>query len=408
MKLRRFVRGGLIAVAVLVLLVFVGRRAFFLPSLYFRMAFYLIQRSSAVRDRVDWPAVRAEADALRRGARTTTDTYPAIRHVLSRLGDHHSHLADPETVRAHRAGATTTLGLTAIWPERIVATVSAGGPADLAGVRPGDVVEAVNGKEPAHIETVLLFPREPKAIEITLRRAGDPAPRSVALTARVTPFNQPATVRSLKDGLGYVDVPGVVGGGGSFDQDAVAAIRTADAAARCGWVVDLRRNVGGNMWPMLHALRPILGEATPGSFVSSSGAEAFSYRYGRGPEMSAPVYRLQKPDPPVAVLTSRLTVSSGEAITIAFRGRPATRSFGEATAGLPTSNASFPLVDGAVLVVTVSREADRTGRVYDGRISPDEDVAIDWTRVGTDGDPVLKAATAWLSSQPQCETSGKQ
>jgi len=405
MKRRRLVRGGLIAVALLVVVPFVGRRAFFLPPLYFRMAYYLIQRSSVMRDQVDWPTVRAEADALRLGARTTTETYPAIRHVLSRLGDHHSHLADPETVRAHRAGLATTLGLTAIWPERIVATVSAGAPAEAAGVRPGDVVEAVNGKEPAHVETVVLFPRQPKPVEITLRRPGDATPRTVSLTPSETPFNQPAHVLALEGGLGYVDVPGVVGEGGSFDEHAVAAIRLVDIEPRCAWVVDLRRNVGGNMWPMLHAVRPILGEATPGYFVSSTGREEFSYRYGRGPGGSAPAYRLQKPDPPVAVLTSRLTVSSGEAITITFRGRPATRSFGEATAGLPTSNQSFPLVDGAVLVVTVSREADRTGRVYDGRIAPDENVAIDWTRIGTGDDPVLHAAAVWLRSQPQCAGS---
>jgi carboxyl-terminal processing protease len=60
------------------------------------------------------------------------------------------------------------------------------------------------------------------------------------------------------------------------------------------------------------------------------------------------------------------------------------------------------VADAAVLVVTVSREADRTGRVYDGRIAPDEEAAIDWTRIGTDDDPVLLAAAAWLRSQPQC------
>ncbi len=401
MKLRRFARYAVIAVVAFVVMIHAGRRAFFWPPLYFRMAYHLIPRSSAVRDRVDWPKVRAEADALRRGARTTADTYPAIRHVLSQLGDGHSHLADPETVRAHRAGATTTLGLTALWPERVVATVTPGSAAELAGVRPGDVVEAIDGKEPAHIETVLLFPREARPIEVTLRRAGD-SPRTISLTARVTPFNRPAEVRALDDRLGYVDVPGVVGDGGSFDQDAVSAIRATDATVRCGWVVDLRRNVGGNMWPMLHALRPILGEATPGYFVSSTSREEFSYKYGRGPGMASPVYTLQRPEPPVAVLTSRLTVSSGEAITISFRGRPASRSFGEATAGLPTSNQSFPLVDDAVLVVMVSREADRTGRIYDGRIPPDEEVAIDWTKLGTDDDPVLSRAAAWLRSQPRC------
>ena len=160
------------------------------------------------------------------------------------------------------------------------------------------------------------------------------------------------------------------------------------------------------MWPMMHAVRPILGEATSGYFVSSRGREAFSYQYGKDPGASAPAYQLKRPDPPVALLTSRLTVSSGEALTIAFRGRPGTRSFGEATAGLPTSNQSLPLVDGAVLVVTSAREADRTGRVYEGRIPVDEAVEIDWTRVGSDDDPVLRAASTWLRSQPQCAVTG--
>jgi carboxyl-terminal processing protease len=408
MTLRRWPRRILIAVVSLLLLGLLGWRALFIPAVYFRVAFFLIQRTSVMRDRIDWPAVRTEADELRRGARTNAETYPALRLVLQRLGDNHSHLATPETVRAHRAGAAATLGLTVIWPERVVALVSAGGPAEIAGVKVGDLVEAVNGSEPAHIDTVVLLPRDVKAIDLTLRRTGEAEPRTVRLTPRVVPFNQPATVRSLAGGLGYVDVPGVVGGGGTFDEDAVAAIRTADGRPRCGWVVDLRRNVGGNMWPMLHAVRPILGEATPGYFVSSGAREEFSYRYGKGPGANAPAYQLKRRDPPVAVLTSRLTVSSGEALTIAFRGRPSTRSFGEPTAGLPTSNQSIPLVDGAVLVVTTAQESDRTGQVYEGRIPPDQDVDIDWTRIASDDDPVLRAATAWLRQQPQCAVAGPE
>jgi C-terminal processing protease CtpA/Prc len=162
------------------------------------------------------------------------------------------------------------------------------------------------------------------------------------------------------------------------------------------------------MWPMLHAVRPILGEATPGYFVSSGAREEFSYRYGKGPGANAPAYQLKRRDPPVAVLTSRLTVSSGEALTIAFRGRPSTRSFGEPTAGLPTSNQSIPLVDGAVLVVTTAQEADRTGHAYEGRIPPDQDVGIDWTRIASNDDLVLQAATAWLHKQPQCAVEGSE
>ena len=60
------------------------------------------------------------------------------------------------------------------------------------------------------------------------------------------------------------------------------------------------------------------------------------------------------------------------------------------------------LVDGAVLVVTTSGASDRTGREYDGAIQPDVRVDTDWTRIGADDDPVVRAAATWLAAQPQC------
>jgi len=139
--------------------------------------------------------------------------------------------------------------------------------------------------------------------------------------------NRPATVRRLAGGLGSIDVPGVGGGGDSFDADAIAAIRRIDRAPICGWVVDLQRNLGGNMRPILNAVRPILGEGNP-----------FTYRYGKTPWSSRVVYSLTQPAPAIAVLTSRLTVSSGELLTIPFQGPPTTRTFGEAACGLSTGN----------------------------------------------------------------------
>jgi carboxyl-terminal processing protease len=390
--LRRYLRRFVIAFIALVVLAGMGYGALFIPGVYFRFAFFVIQRNALMRDRVDWPAVRLEADRLRHGARSTRDTYPAIQLVLQRLGDHHSHLVSPEGAREMRAGSNVTLGLTALWPERAVATVSPGGPAERAGVRPGDVIESVDGEAPRHVLGVVLLPWG-RPVVLGLRRG--PEPISVHLTPQSMPFNHPAVVRSLQGGFGYIDIPGVVGGGGSFDTDAVTAIRGIDTAPICGWVVDLRRNVGGNMWPMLHAVRPVLGEGNP-----------FTYRFGKGPRSQEPVYSLKQPAPAVAVLTSRLTVSSGELLTIAFRGPDSTRTFGEATGGVSTSNMTVPLVDGAILVLTVSRAADRTGREYDGPIEPDEPVAIDWTRIGSDDDPVIRTATDWLREQRPCRVVG--
>ena len=141
----------------------------------------------------------------------------------------------------------------------------------------------------------------------------------------------------------------------------------------------------------LHALRPVLGEGSP-----------FTYRYGTGPWSKRSLYTLRQPAPAIAVLTSRLTVSSGELVAIAFEGPASTRVFGEATAGLSSSNMDIPMVDGAVLLVTVARASDRLGREYDGPVQPDEPVAIDWARVGADDDRVVRTGARWLRAQPQC------
>ncbi|MGV9658891.1 S41 family peptidase [Streptomyces koyangensis] len=60
--------------------------------------------------------------------------------------------------------------------------------------------------------------------------------------------------------------------------------------------------------------------------------------------------------PPVAVLTGPRTASAGEAVAIAFRERPDTRTFGDPTSGVPTANAPYPLSDGALVVLTTARE----------------------------------------------------
>src|SRR5262249_2705971 len=129
-------------------------------------------------------------------------------------------------------------------------------------------------------------------------------------------------------------------------------VRELDGQKPAGWIIDLRGNEGGDMWPMLAGIAPVLGEGGLGAFVGPDGAkEKGSDREGKvlaGTEVAeaaAEASRPKQPAPTVAVLTDGKTASSGEAVAIAFRGRPKTRSFGQSTAGLSTSNEVFPLSD---------------------------------------------------------------
>ena len=93
---------------------------------------------------------------------------------------------------------------------------------------------------------------------------------------------------------------------------------------------------------------------------------------------------------PVAVLIGQGTVSSGEAVAVAFRGRSGARFYGGASYGFSTGNESFRLPDGALLVITSARFADRTGAVHQGPLLPD---------VPTAGPDALGAALTGLGRQ---------
>ncbi|WP_240528610.1 S41 family peptidase [Streptomyces humi] len=217
--------------------------------------------------------------------------------------------------------------------------------------------------------------------------------------------------RSLKNGIGYLSLPGARGSQNSYDayvrqgRDAVAKV---DRAGACGWVVDLRSDTGGNMWPMLAVVGPVLGDGKVGMFVDADGRKSlWSIKHGAPYEDGksagwGPVRPVTGSLPPVAVLTGGLTASAGEAVAVAFRERPGTRSFGEPTYGIPTGNEPHRLSDGAMLFLTEVREGDRTGRTYDAAIPPDEEIVKDPRPAARNHDEVLQAAQTWLLGQTAC------
>jgi carboxyl-terminal processing protease len=84
-------------------------------------------------------------------------------------------------------------------------------------------------------------------------------------------------------------------------------------------------------------------------------------------------------------------------LALAFKGLDNVRLMGEPTAGFTTANTTYNLLDGSTLVLTICREADRTGKVYEGKIMPDDLIKPDPLHKNDD---VVKAnAMMWLQSQ---------
>jgi len=182
-----------------------------------------------------------------------------------------------------------------------------------------------------------------------------------------------------------------------FAIDISSRLALLDAENLSGWVVDLQHNHGGNMWPMLAGLAPLLNVPVAGYFRDGDGVDTpwtiGQTHVGIGDsivlDLEHDLSPVQQVDLPVAVLTGPNTCSSGEAVVVAFRSSPLSRQFGEATFGLSTANGGFDLSDGSLIWLTVSTFVDTNHHEYGSRIFPDEsttlyqnksamDLAVDW------------------------------
>ena len=202
----------------------------------------------------------------------------------------------------------------------------------------------------------------------------------------------------VPEDIGYIRIPWVVGSQEKLDAyiaNVQAQIKERDKPGLKGWLVDLRGNMGGNMWPMLVGVGPVLGEDTLGYLFDSNNTKT-AWRYEKGKALAdgdieaetANYYTLKSANPVVAVLTDTLTASSGEAVAVAFKARKHTRSFGAGTCGVSTGRSRFYLSDGSVLLLTTAVFADRRLVRYGHSIAPDEPLkpaevvpqAIRWIR----------------------------
>lgn len=318
---------------------------------YLARALAAMQANYYLADAVDWPAVYERAFREASGAEVAADTYGAIRGALAELSHSFAQFSE----------------------------------------------EALAAEDARLLSRGLSRPEPPAA-------SGTGSPFSDRRDPEVSaiPYGD--------DVLGHVVIPAFGGSPAAstrFAQALQDGIKATHEAGACGWIVDLRGNGGGNMWPMLVGVGPVLGEGILGSFqVAGRHAGNWFYRDGVsgtegaagfvGARLSGAAFRLETA-PPVAVLIDGGTGSSGEATAIAFKGREHTRFFGTPSAGYSTSTQGFPMGDGVNLVVAVGVDVDRDGTPYPAEVRPD--VAVTYAQTSSGTDTQLGAASEWLAQE---------
>jgi carboxyl-terminal processing protease len=336
---------------------------------YLEQALDLMQKNALNKSSIDWPLLRGETLTRANHSKTTADTYPAITFALTQLKERHSFLQLPDNLPA---------------PQREAVNAE---------------ISKVSGSPQSSTNPSPFAPRKEMQGHID-RRNGKVFARVVV----------PMCVGK------YSEWEKNAGDFQEFANKLHAIVTDLQAQKPDGWLIDLRGNGGGNMWPMLAGIGAVLGEGDLGAFESPNGErEAWFYKAGKagshspqgpddiGASVEKPPFAL--PDLPwVAVLLDRGTASSAEAVAISFAGRSRERSFGEHTGGFSTSNQMYQLSDGAALFLCVGIELDRTGHRYPDGIDPDVKLPTADSRPTEEKDPVLQAAEDWITA----ETSNHQ
>ena len=302
------------------------------------------------RAQVSWPVLAADAKARLREASNCEDAYSAISWCFRQLNEPHSFIMSPEKAARYNAHSSVE----------------------------GDASDG-------------------------------PMPNLSELVGEIRG-------EWLQDSVAYLTIPWVSTTDSLICQriaDSLqAVIARLDSRNISRWIIDLRKNSGGNCWPMLAGVGPLLGDGLYGYFVSGEQRVPITYRDGSALQgrhvicrVSSRGYKTQRDQKSIVVLTSKGTVSAGEIVALAFKGRAQTWLIGEPTAGMTTANATYSLSDRSMLVLTICQEADHKGRICEGSIQPDQMVAIETPALGdpvrgtASGDPVKDAALAWLQSR---------
>ncbi|MEM8527474.1 MAG: S41 family peptidase [Bacteroidota bacterium] len=208
----------------------------------------------------------------------------------------------------------------------------------------------------------------------------------------------------IDDDYAYLTVPSM-GSGDLVSQTLYATkmqhlIDSLDHKNIKGWIIDLRQNGGGNCWPMLAGIGPLLGEEVAGYFAEDENFSAWRYENGGGYQDSTLIskiegkpYQLKSKKAKIAVLYGSGTGSSGEIVALSFKNHPKAKTFGQHTAGYSTGNVNFTLSDGSMLFLATSVYADRLKNLYPHGVEPD-------ILVEEEGkDLTLAEALKWLKKQ---------
>ena len=284
---------------------------------------------------------------------------------MLRVLDPHSNFFDPKAyaaLREEQRGKYYGVGMQ-VGPRNnkvIVIAPFAGAPAYRAGIRPGDVIIAVDGKQTDNMSTsdVAELLKGPKgtSVKITVLREGTDKPLDFTVIRDEIPRYSVDVHFLIRPGIGYLHVAG-------FQETTEKEVRDAldEFGDIHGLILDLRQNPGGLLSEGVGVADQFLkkGQVIVSHHGRASAEKVYKATHGNGGK-----------DYPIVVLVNRGTASAAEIVAGAIQDHDRGLIAGETTFGKGLVQTVYPLSENTGLALTTAKYYTPSGRLiqrnYDG------------------------------------------
>jgi carboxyl-terminal processing protease len=279
---------------------------------------------------------------------------PGMLHVL----DPHSNFYDAKAfaqMREDQHGKYYGVGMQ-IQPQGTKIVVLApfeGTPSYKAGIRPGDVIMAIDGQSTDNMDstavaTKLKGPRGTH-VSVTMGREGSPKPLVFDLIRDEIPRYSVDIAYLIRPGVGYVHITNFMETTSRELGDALDKFGDIH-----GLLIDLRGNPGGLLNEAVNVSDKFLER---GQIVVSQHGRAFADQVYRAPHGSDAKY-------PIVVLVNRNTASAAEIVSGALQDHDRALIVGETTFGKGLVQTVFPIADNTMgLALTTFHYYTPSGRL---------------------------------------------
>lgn len=295
----------------------------------------------------------------------------AAAAMIDALGDRWSYYMTAEEYKSYQQTMSNTyvgIGITIQSRQGntgfYIVTVVDGGPAQKAGILPGDVIVAVEGTDVAGMTSAslssLVRGEEGSSVTLTILRGTEQMLFTITRQKFQTPV---ATYQMLENKIGLITIK-------NFDErcasETIAAIEALTGQGATALVFDVRNNPGGYKDEMLKVLDYLLPQGPLFRAVDYRGKETVDYSDEKHLDI------------PMAVLINLSSYSAAEFFAAALDEYDAAVTVGEKTFGKGYFQTTFALSDGSAVNLSVGKYTTPNGvSLADVGLMPEVKIAVD-------------------------------